>query len=481
MLQLWLENPRQQLTLEHALSQLDPSQNNDPKLAARVYAFLSRYGLINFGVYKILKMPPPLKKAPKVIVVGSGISGLTAARQLQSFGIDVTVVEARERVGGRVATFRKGQYIADLGAMVLTGLGGNPLTVLASQISMELHKIRQKCPLYETHGKSGPIIEKKANSRLSAVRVAKEKDEMVEREFNRLLEATSFLSHQLDFNYMHSKPVSLGHALELVIKMQERQVKEQQIEHAKKILKIQEQLKTNLAQMVQVKEKVKQTHKEHQDALKVKEPRDITSEFLVKSKLRDLNALCREYDEMAEEQLRIEEKLEELEDNPPSDVYLSSRDRQILDWHFANLEFANATPLTSLSLKHWDQDDDFEFSGSHMTVRNGYSCLPAALAEGLDIRLNTAVRHVRYNRTGVEIVTQSTSKSSITTTQTFKGDAVLITLPLGVLKSHPSGVQFHPPLPEWKTAAIHRMGFGNLNKVSVQVGFVQGIPVVKSW
>lgn len=88
-----------------------------------------------------------------------------------------------------------------------------------------------------------------------------------------------------------------------------------------------------------------------------------------------------------------------------SDVYLSSRDRQILDWHFANLEFANATPLTSLSLKHWDQDDDFEFSGSHMTVRNGYSCLPAALAEGLDIRLNTAVRHVRYNRTGKQNLT----------------------------------------------------------------------------
>lgn len=122
---------------------------------------------------------------------------------------------------------------------------------------------------------------------------------MVEREFNRLLEATSFLSHQLDFNYMHSKPVSLGHALELVIKMQERQVKEQQIEHAKKILKIQEQLKTNLAQMVQTKEKVMQTHKEHQDALKVKEPRDITSEFLVKSKLRDLNALCRVSVELA--------------------------------------------------------------------------------------------------------------------------------------------------------------------------------------
>lgn len=48
-------------------------------------------------------------------------------------------------------------------------------------------------------------------------------------------------------------------------------------------------------------------------------------------------------------------------------MYLSVRDRQILDWHFANLEFANATPLGNLSLKHWDQDDDFEFTGNHLT------------------------------------------------------------------------------------------------------------------
>ena len=60
----------------------------------------------------------------------------------------------------------------------------------------------------------------------------------------------------------------------------------------------------------------------------------------------------------------------------------------------------NAVPLEQLSLKHWDQDDDFEFSGSHVTVQNGYACLPAALAEDLDIRLNTAVRQIRYSRSG---------------------------------------------------------------------------------
>lgn len=67
---------------------------------------------------------------------------------------------------------------------------------------------------------------------------------------------------------------------------------------------------------------------------------------------------------------------------------------------------------------------------------------------------------------GVEIITQSTTKAAISTTQSFKGDVVLITLPLGVLKAMPETVQFHPPLPEWKTKAIDRMGFGNLNKVS---------------
>lgn len=30
---------------------------------------------------------------------------------------------SQDRVGGRVATFRKGNYVADLGAMVVTGLG----------------------------------------------------------------------------------------------------------------------------------------------------------------------------------------------------------------------------------------------------------------------------------------------------------------------------------------------------------------------
>ncbi|XP_034183572.2 lysine-specific histone demethylase Su(var)3-3 [Osmia lignaria lignaria] len=459
LLQLWLENPKQQLIIENALPAIEPPYNSDPVLTRRIHAFLERHGFINFGVFKRLK-PLPTKKLGKVIVIGAGIAGLAAAQQMQQFGLEVIVLEARDRVGGRIATFRKSSYIADLGAMVVTGLGGNPVTTLSKQINMELHKIRQKCPLYESDGQTVP----------------KDKDEMVEREFNRLLEATSYLSHQLDFNYVGSagsgqggntRPVSLGQALEWVIRLQEQGVKQRQVAHLRSVLSLQGRLITNQHRMIAIMDRLVELNKQYKEMTESKlQTRDITQEFVLRSKLRDLHNACKEWDQLAEQQKEIEAKLQELEAAPPSDVYLSSKDRQILDWHFANLEFANATSLSNLSLKHWDQDDDFEFTGSHLTVRNGYSCVPVALSEGLDIRLNTAARAVRYGVNGVE-VWAAPSRSPHTNHTVYKADAVLVTLPLGVLKASapPSAVAFNPPLPDWKSQAIQRLGFGNLNKV----------------
>ena len=45
---------------------------------------------------------------PSVLIVGAGLAGLAAARELERRGCDVIVIEARERVGDRVWTLRDG-------------------------------------------------------------------------------------------------------------------------------------------------------------------------------------------------------------------------------------------------------------------------------------------------------------------------------------------------------------------------------------
>ena len=61
----------------------------------------------------------PSKHAKKIIVVGAGPGGLTAAMLLAGRGFDVTVLEAKARVGGRNAPIQLGPYVFDVGPTFL--------------------------------------------------------------------------------------------------------------------------------------------------------------------------------------------------------------------------------------------------------------------------------------------------------------------------------------------------------------------------
>lgn len=75
------------------------------------------------------------RTARSVVVIGAGAAGLAAARRLSDAGARVTVVEARDRIGGRIWTDRRLGAPVDLGAAWIEGDRG-PAMDLARQYGL---------------------------------------------------------------------------------------------------------------------------------------------------------------------------------------------------------------------------------------------------------------------------------------------------------------------------------------------------------
>ncbi|WP_217183581.1 NAD(P)/FAD-dependent oxidoreductase [Streptomyces sp. AC495_CC817] len=70
------------------------------------------------------------------IVIGAGMSGVTSARMLADAGQRVLVLEARERIGGRMNTDRGAGFPVDLGASWIHGIDGSALWDLVQALDI---------------------------------------------------------------------------------------------------------------------------------------------------------------------------------------------------------------------------------------------------------------------------------------------------------------------------------------------------------
>ncbi|GAC1385830.1 MAG: FAD-dependent oxidoreductase [Marmoricola sp.] len=272
------------------------------------------------------------------IVVGAGVSGLTAARLLASAGQRVVVLEARDRVGGRVHTLRQDGACLDLGASWIHGIDDNPLHSAVAAFGMPT--LEFSVGSYQPDGR--PIayygVDGRALSPEAAAAFAADIHA-----FDELLAQTIAAS-------------SAGTSYQTVVE-------------------------ATLAALSWTEER---------------------------------RARVREF---------LEHRTEEQ-----YGVWIATLDAHGLD------------------------DDQVE--GDEVVFPQGYDALATALADGVDIRLSSVVSVIRSRADGVVVSTDA---------QDLSADQVILTVPIGVLRS--GELRIEPPLPEPVAGALERLEMNQFEKV----------------
>ncbi|XP_065281248.1 lysine-specific histone demethylase 1B-like isoform X2 [Dermacentor albipictus] len=330
--------------------------------AHRVLRFFTARGLINHGALPLLRSSPPLPpscRQKRVLVVGAGPAGLSAARHLHRLGMRVTLLEASDRIGGRVRDDTSLGVCVGMGAHIVTGVTNSPLTTLCLQTGHGIRLIRDHCDLYTTKGHI----------------VSSERDHRVEFHFNAMLDAVA---------------------------------------------------QWRLGQ---------------------------TKDICLFDKLMEMH----------------QSFLEETQ------MVFSDEENNVLQFHIGNLEYACGAPLREVSALQWDQNERFpQFSGQHALVPDGFGRLLQALAEGLDIRYGHKVTTIEYGSEegGVRVFTERSAAHNGKEEEEeeeegkFSADFALVTVPLAILQQQE--IQFLPPLPKGKMAALKDLGAGVIEKVALK-------------
>lgn len=291
-----------------------------------------------------------LARVPRVIVIGSGFAGLGAARTLVDAGIDVLLLESRDRIGGRAHTDYSLGFPVDLGAAWLHGASlKNPLGPLVGRLRLPLYKTSDDNSVLYDHD-----LESFALFAADGQRVPHDVVVKVERVFEEMLQETNRLWGVADMPEDMPMKDALGLAL----------------------------------------------------------------------------------------QRRPELRLEGVE-------------ADVLQWYLCRMEGWFATDSHNLSARNWGEEKLVD--GGHGLMITGYLPVLKELAKNVQILFNQRVTSVQHSTQGAHVMTSSGMSLS--------ADAVIVTVPIGVLKA--GTISFNPAIPRPKQQAIEAMGAGMENKVAL--------------
>jgi len=91
---------------------------------------------------------------PTIIIIGAGLAGLTAAKALTQHGINVILIEARERIGGRIQSIQlNDDFFIELGAQFVHGIKNNPLYSISEHYHLDVKPyVRSNWAIYDKQG-----------------------------------------------------------------------------------------------------------------------------------------------------------------------------------------------------------------------------------------------------------------------------------------------------------------------------------------
>ncbi|KAG5529837.1 hypothetical protein RHGRI_030271 [Rhododendron griersonianum] len=155
--------------------------------------------------------------------------------------------------------------------------------------------------------------------------------------------------------------------------------------------------------------------------------------------------------------VRILKETEKVRDEHPDDMSVLQAMSIVLDRHPELRQEGLAQKVLQCRGLLLDLQEHV-LSGGHGLMVQGYHPVIKALAKDIDIRLNHRITKISYG-----------SRKAMVTVEDgrhFIADAVISTLPLGILKA--KLIDFEPKLPAWKLSAISDLGMGNENKVALR-------------